>query len=168
MTELLPRELNLNTLINVFNLIQARHLEIKEMEAAISSVKGQKRVFQLVPRHMRRRAASYNVKRLPVRFRSRATEQMLRDPSQQLVRRKRRKPTRLLAERLAKWLPTHIWHAKRMKMVSLWGLSIPARRTQRSFRFVSRATRNDCVIHDGSYNHILEINGSVLFINLVD
>jgi hypothetical protein len=40
-----------------------------------SQFTGNKRVFQTLPRYMRRRAASHNVKRLPQRYRKRALEQ---------------------------------------------------------------------------------------------
>ena len=49
------------------------------MEKALknaSEFSGPTRVFQTLPRHMRRRAASYNVKRLPARLRKRALDQV--------------------------------------------------------------------------------------------
>lgn len=60
--------------INVEQFAEARALEIKNMVAAITEAdksKG-KRVFQTLPNHMRRRAMSHNVKRVPARLRQRA------------------------------------------------------------------------------------------------
>lgn len=54
--------------MNEINLIT------KELDQAKYS--STRRVFQQLPRHMRRRAASYNIKRLPTRLRLRALEEV--------------------------------------------------------------------------------------------
>lgn len=60
------------------DFVKARLQEInllsKELEQAKYSAT--RRVFQQLPRHMRRRAASYNIKRLPVRLRLKAMEEV--------------------------------------------------------------------------------------------
>ena len=58
--------------ISAFAFAQARAMEMKAMLKAVDSEGGTKRVFQKLPRHMRRRAMSYNVKRLPRRLRKEA------------------------------------------------------------------------------------------------
>ena len=61
--------------INAELFAASRALEIKNMVRAITEadkISGGKRVFQTLPRHMRRRAMSHNVKRVPVRVRQRA------------------------------------------------------------------------------------------------
>lgn len=57
--------------INAAEFAKSRALEIRNMMRALSSASQQsnKRVFQSLPRHMRRRAASHNSKRMPVRLR---------------------------------------------------------------------------------------------------
>lgn len=57
--------------LNVTEFAESRALEIQNMTQALSMAAKQsnKRVFQSLPRHMRRRAASHNPKRLPVRLR---------------------------------------------------------------------------------------------------
>ena len=57
--------------INSAEFAESRALEIHNMLQALSSAAKQsnKRVFQSLPRHMRRRAASHNSKRIPVRLR---------------------------------------------------------------------------------------------------
>lgn len=55
--------------MNEINLIN------KELDQAKYS--STRRVFQQLPRHMRRRAASFNIKRLPIRLRLRAIEEVL-------------------------------------------------------------------------------------------
>ena len=57
-----------NSRLNEIKLIS------KELEHAKYS--STRRVFQQLPRHMRRRAASYNIKRLPTRLRLRAIEEV--------------------------------------------------------------------------------------------
>ena len=60
--------------INVAEFAESRALEIHNMVEAITEAdkSSRKRVFQQLPRHMRRRAMSHNVKRLPVRLREEA------------------------------------------------------------------------------------------------
>jgi len=86
----------------------------------------------ILPRHLRRRAASHNSAKLPRR---------LRIPKQQLEKEgeagigaakkkqtlakkpKRIHKTQIRRERkfkTKKWIPTHIWHAKRFKMEKVW------------------------------------------------
>lgn len=58
-----------------------------------------------------------------------------------------------------KWLPTHIWHAKRAKMMKRWEWTIPLEPTQRCYRSTSRASRlKGAVAFDTSYVGSLVIN----------
>ena len=60
---------------NAAQFAEARAFEINNMVEAIKeadSLSG-KRLFQTLPRHMRRRAMSHNVKRMPARLRNRAS-----------------------------------------------------------------------------------------------
>ena len=60
--------------INVAEFAESRALEIHNMVEAMGHADkaSRKRLFQQLPRHMRRRAMSHNVKRLPVRLREEA------------------------------------------------------------------------------------------------
>ena len=91
---------------------------------------------QQLPKHLRRRAVSHNVNRLPRRLRARynaeraksdnipggGTQKKPKRPS----RKFRRRPSNLLLEyerrqkeeKGGTWLETHIWHAKRFHMVN--------------------------------------------------
>ena len=62
--------------INVYNFAQARAEELKTMLKTTTSRTTGKRVFQSLPRHMRRRAMSHNVKRLPRRLREAAKREV--------------------------------------------------------------------------------------------
>ena len=62
--------------IHVLDYAEARALELSNMVRALKSKGGAKRTFQLLPRHMRRRAMSHNVKRLPRRLRKAAMKEV--------------------------------------------------------------------------------------------
>lgn len=58
-----------------------------------------------------------------------------------------------------KWLPTHIWHSKRAKMMKRWGWTLPLEPTQRCFRSTSRSARlKGAVAFDTSYMGSLVVN----------
>ncbi|KAI9863112.1 MAG: hypothetical protein M1813_003932 [Trichoglossum hirsutum] len=65
--------------VNAF--VQAREFEIRALEEGMASAKksSTRRAFQLVPRDMRRRTASHNVKVVPKRLRVRAEKEMAED-----------------------------------------------------------------------------------------
>ena len=64
--------------VDVKEFSRARINEINLMSKELNQAKysSARRVFQQLPRHMRRRAASYNIKRLPTRLRMRAMEEV--------------------------------------------------------------------------------------------
>jgi len=80
--------------------------------------------FQHVPKHMRRRAVSHNIKRLPKRLHGihrsqveKSSGRLVKKPKRP-SRKYRRRKSNLLEEynrrqRDYKWLETHMWHAKR-------------------------------------------------------
>jgi hypothetical protein len=51
------------------------------------------------------------------------------------------------------WLETHIWHSKRMKMGQLWGHRLGLHHAGRGMRFLRKAVKESCVVHDMSYYH---------------
>ncbi|XP_028402359.1 ribonucleases P/MRP protein subunit POP1-like [Dendronephthya gigantea] len=159
--------------INSAEFAESRALEIHNMLQALSSASKQsnKRVFQSLPRHMRRRAASHDSKRMPVRLRNAYDREALKsqekskEPSKQKKsRRHRRKRSNLLQEynrrkRKHAWLETHIWHAKRFKMVEQWGYKIPCHPNDKSVRASYRAMANGCLLQDISYYQCTEVKG---------
>lgn len=68
------KALNQNGDLDVSAFVKAREFEIKAMEASMCSSKKalSARAFQQVPRDLRRRTASHNVKRVPKRLRAKA------------------------------------------------------------------------------------------------
>ncbi|KAI9353249.1 ribonucleases P/MRP protein subunit POP1-domain-containing protein [Zopfochytrium polystomum] len=162
-----------NKTVHIEAFIQSRAFEIRALEKAVSNATeftGSARVFQTLPRHMRRRAASYNVKRIPRKERQRAIDEAKANPKDAQVkknRRVRRRPEEI-SEMFGKrsqagklWLQTHIWHAKRMHMTQLWGFMLPAFPNDKGTRATFRFSNHQCVIHDVSYYRCIELKGTL-------
>ncbi|KAK9453126.1 ribonucleases P/MRP protein subunit POP1-domain-containing protein [Dipodascopsis uninucleata] len=77
--------------INVEKFVEARRFEIEQLENAMKNSKAiqKQQTFQAVPRRLRRRAASHNVKFVPLRLRKQASQ----DLAQNTPRRKQIKLT---------------------------------------------------------------------------
>ena len=72
------KALNSNGDLDVAAFVKAREYEINALESAMKSSKNglNTRAFQQVPRDLRRRTASHNVKKAPKRLRARATKEV--------------------------------------------------------------------------------------------
>lgn len=117
-----------------------------------SQFKGPHVPWQRLPRFMRRRAAAHDPKRLPRKMRSYAMASMASSEKTVINRRKRRKNSDFGRRQLGKkWLETHVWHAKRMKMVILWGFKIPWTLNLKSQKTLYRACAKYAAIYDTSY-----------------
>lgn len=77
--------------LDIQSFLKAREFEIKALENGMQEGKGalSLRAFQQVPRDMRRRTASHNVKRVPKRIRNRAKREMAQDNAPTVDPRKR-------------------------------------------------------------------------------
>ncbi|KAF8225887.1 POP1-domain-containing protein [Tricholoma matsutake] len=156
--------------IDVERFAEARSFEIDAMQTAIKNASGSStsRAWQALPRHLRRRAASHDVRRVPTRLRDKARTEM--DP----VRKKilgRSMPKRGKAKRLSRselflkrqrdklWLESHLWHAKRMKMENMWGYRLAVHPTEKAFRPSHRASLHGSILHDASYHSLIELKG---------
>jgi len=64
--------------LNVASFIKAREFEINALDKSMQKARAglNKRAFQQVPRHLRRRTASHNVKKVPRRLRRRAEREV--------------------------------------------------------------------------------------------
>lgn len=64
--------------LDVSAFVKAREYEIKALESSLGNAKKalSTRAFQSVPRSMRRRTASHNVKKVPKRLRARAAKEV--------------------------------------------------------------------------------------------
>ena len=57
------------------------------------------------------------------------------------------------------WLPTHLYHAKRFHMDTLWGYRLARTPTLKSFRPAYRASQKRAIVSDTSYFGTLELEG---------
>ncbi|GKZ19266.1 hypothetical protein AbraIFM66951_011407 [Aspergillus brasiliensis] len=87
--------------LDVAAYVEAREYEIRSLESGIQRSKNAltSRAFQKVPRSLRRRTASHNVKRVPKRLRARARREMIEDNTP-TVSSRTRKPTEQMRIRL--------------------------------------------------------------------
>ncbi|XP_016013339.1 ribonucleases P/MRP protein subunit POP1 isoform X3 [Rousettus aegyptiacus] len=162
--------------ITASTFAQARAAEISAMLTAVTQKSSNSLVFQTLPRHMRRRAMSHNVKRLPRRLREIAQKEVYVSLSaEKSVHQKKEhsknkchKARRCHINRILEfnrrqkkniWLETHIWHAKRFHMVKKWGYCLGERPTVKSHRACYRAMTNRCLLQDLSYYCCLELKG---------
>ncbi|EKM51892.1 uncharacterized protein PHACADRAFT_127885 [Phanerochaete carnosa HHB-10118-sp] len=115
------------------------------------------RAWQQLPRHLRRRAASHDVRRVPLRLRDKAKAEM--DPPKA---KKKSFPKQGKAKRTSQakvWLETHVWHAKRMHMEEMWGYRLAVSPTEKSYRPSHRASMHGSILHDVSYMGLIELKG---------
>ncbi|KAK4453433.1 ribonucleases P/MRP protein subunit POP1-domain-containing protein [Podospora aff. communis PSN243] len=217
--------------LDLEKFLKARHFEIGALEASMQKCKdvNATRVFQQVPRAMRRRTASHNAKRVPKRLRERARREMIEDNTPTVESRRRRprttrariraetakklgilaakqrkkrlekaavegggsstapetiqsraprpkirrnalndapKPTSKYGKRQVnkKWLPTHLWHAKRARMTEpgkpLWKFAIPLTPNEKCYRATHRASgQRGAVVWDTSYMSTIGLYG---------
>eukprot|EP00126_Sphaerothecum_destruens_P007007 Sdes_comp19642_c0_seq1m11429 len=155
--------------IRIEEFMNARSREIVAMSRNISQNNGVRRVFQTLPRDMRRRAMSHNAKRLPIKYRQIAMNE-LEEPTQVPKKskcRKNRRSRRHIGKEFGnregknKWLETHLHHAKRMKMISKWGYWLAEYPSGKSFKACYRASLNSCLLHDASYLRCVQLQGSL-------
>ncbi|KAM6214387.1 ribonucleases P/MRP protein subunit POP1 [Rhynchocyon petersi] len=156
--------------ITASTFAQARAAEISAMLKAVTQKSSNAMVFQTLPRHMRRRAMSHNVKRLPRRLREIAQKEaekavhQKKEHSKNKCHKARRCHRNQVLEfnrrqKKNRWLETHIWHAKRFHMVKQWGYCLGERPTVKSHRACYRAMTNHCLLQDLSYYCCLELKG---------
>lgn len=76
-------------MLKVGEFIGSREFEIRELQAAMRSSKAANstRVFQSLPRKLRRRTASHNIRRIPKRLRNRALREMLKSEQSTVVKK---------------------------------------------------------------------------------
>uniref|UniRef100_A0A0N5A245 Ribonucleases P/MRP protein subunit POP1 n=1 Tax=Parastrongyloides trichosuri TaxID=131310 RepID=A0A0N5A245_PARTI len=123
-------------------------------------------LLQRLPRHMRRRAMSHNIKRLPAIMRKFGAINLSKSKHRKKApsRYWRRRPKNLYKnyiqrQRSVKWLETHIWHAKRFHMKSLWGFKIADRSFQKAHRAIYRSSKTHSTVADISFIRCIQIEG---------
>ncbi|CDO71682.1 hypothetical protein BN946_scf184915.g26 [Trametes cinnabarina] len=156
--------------LDVERFAEARAFEINAMQEAMQNARSNatQRAWQQLPRHLRRRAASHDVRRVPLRLRDKARAEMdtakRKAPGHSMPKKsKQNQPKRtvqlLRRQKDKTWLETHIWHAKRMHMDNMWGYRLAVTPTEKSFRPSHRASVHGSILHDASYFATIEIKG---------
>ncbi|OIR57687.1 MAG: ribonuclease P/MRP protein subunit [Amphiamblys sp. WSBS2006] len=152
--------------IDAVDYAEARKNEISFLHRKIAEQNKRKKrmLFQRLPRSLRRRTASYLPKRVPRRFRDRAPAEGCQKPKKKSCRRKRRRQKEGLVEEKmnaeeGRWLETHLWHAKRMRMETLWNHRIAVSSTDKTFKRTLKKGLEDCSIHDESYVQCVALGG---------
>lgn len=166
--------------IPVIDMCTKRLEEIDRLDQALrkSRQASNKQLFQTIPKHLRRRAASHNPNRVPCNYRRQGKE-----GSQHHFKRKKRRNIKLLyrqrtgsskidnhSNKHTKWLETHLWHAKRMHMKDLWGWRIPVEnsvKVKRHLYRISKGNENSTIIHDKSYEECIMIQSSLEFVKKI-
>lgn len=156
-------------ILNTEAILSARKDEIICFEQAIASSNKKTSISQRLPTHMRRRAMCHSAKRMPRYLRDAYQKQLEKNKAgkkqSKCPRRKfRRRPNNLLTEYNRRqnkfvWLETHIWHAKRFKMVSKWGYKLAENAYSKVFRASYRAFSYHCLVQDISYHCCIEVKG---------
>jgi hypothetical protein len=49
------------------------------------------------------------------------------------------------------WLETHLWHAKRCKMINYWGFKVASHLNEKCFKSTYRSSVHGVLLHDSSY-----------------
>lgn len=158
---------SIDGVISLKSIYNARKTELAALEKVTTSQGGRKRAFQLLPRHLRRRAMSHNPYLVPRRLRDLAIEQS-KDTIDPKDKKKFSKARRSIQKRKEssknKWLETHMWHAKRFKMQAMWGYKLPYESTMRAKRCIYRECKDSALIYDSSYTQSISITGERLTI----
>ncbi|CAO3631093.1 unnamed protein product [Cunninghamella blakesleeana] len=124
--------------------------------------------FQSLPITLRRRTASHNPKRVPKSVRDCAIREMQKSPpgkkkSKRIMRKSKPKSTvqEYIRRQLNhKWLETHIWHTKRMKIKNKWGYRLATKSNIKSERAIYRSFSHITTVHDASYFGCIEWLGN--------
>ncbi|KAE9547073.1 hypothetical protein FO519_009715 [Halicephalobus sp. NKZ332] len=146
--------------VNVNQLVKDRATEIQKMFLAFKAGRGTRTPMQRLPRHMRRRAMSHNVKRMPRNWRNYAINATKKSkhrakPPSRFYRRRR-----IFADGSDECLRTHRWHAKRYRMIKAFGTKIAHKCFQKVQRSCVRNSAKGCCIVDHSYWKIVKVEAS--------
>ena len=158
--------------ININRLADARASELLRFEESLRNKfkESNRTPMQSVPKHMRRRAMSHNRFRIPSRIR-RLNGKFMKDSEKHVLRcRKHGRTSRVLLlhylrrsavgpsyQEGKRWLETHIFHARRMRMEVYCGFKIARVSCTKQVRRLHAMSRNGCVVYDKSYYTMFDV-----------
>jgi ribonuclease P/MRP protein subunit POP1 len=170
--------------VDVVDFAGARAAELRALRTAAAATSGNRRVYQSLSWHQRRRTMSHTSHRMPARLRVAHRRELalcaapgtaMADDGRGIVerppgpqgkmrcRKYRRKAAFLLAIRRLRaqgprWLETHIWHAKRFLMDTVaGGRTVAIAPNDRGLRSGYRAVAHASLAHDASYLDVIEV-----------
>ncbi|KAK6026092.1 ribonuclease P/MRP protein subunit POP1, partial [Ostertagia ostertagi] len=164
--EMEAEDLSKARFVKVYDYLEERAAQVADLLQVVDNsnlvsgevTKGPRTAAQRLPRHMRRRAMAYEVRRFPKGLRNYAapfltnTKHRKKPPSRYFRRRSRNLLLNYIRrQRKLVWLETHIWHAKRFHVIDRWGYRLPDRSFQRNFRPCYRDSVRHCTVRDKSY-----------------
>jgi len=141
--------------------LQALH-ELSQHEETTNSTDGK---LESQKNQRRRRANAFKAHKIPQRLRFTPKSGF---QGSARCRKHERRSHKLLQERTlidgseterARWLASHIWHAKRMVMNERFGYVLAARRADKSVSAALQAVRSKAMLHDTSYYGVIELFG---------
>ncbi|CAD8143610.1 unnamed protein product [Paramecium pentaurelia] len=145
--------------------LASRANEIAQLQNALKSkfLNSTAQPFQVIHKHMRRRAMSHNRYRIPSSLRKKMYAPGLeeRDMKQKIPKcrkhlRKRRDLIFMNRSNKILWMETHLYQVKRMKMINYCGFKVPEKANEKNFRAVHRYFDHGSMIFDASYYQIVE------------
>lgn len=147
-----------------FNINEHINEHVKDIQQIFEVLKHGRKTrtpMQRLPRHMRRRAMSYNVKRMPRNWRKFAVQMT------QKSKHRKKPPSRFTRRRRIfadgtdpSLLKTHRWHAKRYRMIKAFGMKLPYACYQKVKRSCIRNASYGCCVVDHSYWKIIRVRNN--------
>ncbi|TBU11303.1 putative POP1-like ribonuclease [Hamiltosporidium tvaerminnensis] len=125
--------------IDALKFMTAREFEIKEMEDSLSKSTKKSQLFQRLPFYKRRRTRNYDTRNTP-----KIHKKYLKKLYLNRFRNRKLK---------FNYLPTHIWYAKRFKMIDLFNSKLPYKRNIKSDKFIYKSLERG-FIFDESFKRI--------------
>ena len=124
-----------------------------------------KKGHQSLPRSIRRRAMSHNRYRIPRKLRKNFEEDLAKAETMQKIPkcrkhiRKRRHLITAYKLRSGKvqWMSTHLWAARRMRMIEYYGYKVAITANNKCFRSAYRHFRHNACLIDLSYYNCLSL-----------
>eukprot|EP01080_Neovahlkampfia_damariscottae_P003689 gene3689-6503_t len=141
-----------SAVVNLEDIIMERKTEIKNLAKLIkdqNKYKG-RRTFQKLPRYARRRTMSWNLHRIPKYLRKAAMHETL--PARIRHRKRRKFVRKKNMGNKPKRLKTHVFHAKRFQMQTMFNYKIALHSCFKVFKTTYRFQRQHCTIFDSSFH----------------
>lgn len=139
--------------ISLIGMIQSRCSEINQLINDITS-RSPKLASQRLPIHMRRRAASHNINRLPSKARKLMSKWNQGQKSGEVPEKKKKKQRKskkavVISQTKREAKPDrtllHLWFVKRFKMLKVFNSTLPSHNNTKNQRKIHKHSKDDCI-----------------------